>query len=173
MLGDMNSIKNVLYIDDDGDDRQFFNDACKTYNSKLEIVLYESGYPALIHVKNSNKIPDLIFLDINLPGINGHEILSLFRKNKLLTQTPVVIYSTSSNQNDVRRAYINGANLYVVKPMSFDSICYLVKEIFSMDWKEYFPTPSKENFLYKLSSPDTFQNSNIQATSDGQEKNMF
>jgi CheY-like chemotaxis protein len=64
--------------------------------------------------------PDLIILDLNLPGTDGREVLAIIKQSKTLRTIPVVVFSTSSNPKDIEDCYQSGANSYMLKPMNID-----------------------------------------------------
>jgi CheY-like chemotaxis protein len=88
----------------------------------------------------------MIFLDLNMPVKNGIECLEEIRSDKKLDWLPVIIYTTSDNPKDIETCYSLKANLYVVKPTSFESIIKTLKKIINMDFKNQ-ALPARENFL--------------------------
>jgi CheY-like chemotaxis protein len=74
--------------------------------------------------KNSEDIsyPDLIILDLNLPGTDGREVLATIKQSKTLKKIPVVVFSTSSNPKDIEACYQSGANSYLLKPMNINEL---------------------------------------------------
>ena len=139
----------VLLADDDHDDRKFFADALE----KLDVPFKLSDFPAceeLLSYINREITPDIIFLDLNMPYLNGYECLQEIRKNKKFDSIPIAIYTTSSNRKDIESTYDKGANIYVIKPNRFDEIVYLLQDIFSTDLKRHVETKSREEFVLKL-----------------------
>lgn len=63
------------------------------------------------------KLPDLILLDVNLPRVNGHEVLQYIKKHAGLMQIPVIMLTTSSAEKDINLSYLNHANCYITKPV--------------------------------------------------------
>ena len=121
--------KTFLFVDDDEDDRNLFSDTLKMIDS--EIITYEAinGKEALtLLTKKTQHLPDVIFLDINMPAMSGWECLKKIKENEHLKNIPVVILSTSSNIRDVGIAVELDAAFYWVKPTSF----LLIKDILSL-----------------------------------------
>ena len=139
----------VLLADDDRDDRKFFSDALEKLNIPFQLSDFPACEELLLHINKENT-PDIIFLDLNMPYLNGHECLHEIRKNKKFDAIPVVIYTTSSNRKDIESTFEKGANIYIVKPNRFDEIVYLLQDIFSTDLKNYINIKSRENFVLKL-----------------------
>jgi len=138
----------VYLIDDDEDEYLLFQQAVSEL--KLEVdILYFSSCSDLLKLLDEGDIPDLLFLDLNMPIISGRECIKKIRE-KLSSTVSIVIYSTSKYQPDVDGAYQDGANLYVIKPNSFEGLTQTLKAVFSIDWKTSFYVPPRERFLIQL-----------------------
>jgi DNA-binding response OmpR family regulator len=112
--------RKILLIDDDTDDRTFFCEALEEVAP--EVVCHSSidGRKALAMLNNKEiEIPDLIFLDINMPVLNGWECLSMLKEHELYKSVPVIMYSTSSHAEDVKKARHLGALCFFTKPADF------------------------------------------------------
>lgn len=81
------------------------------------------------HPYHNRQIPDLILLDINLPKMNGHEVLKTIRANNDIKHIPVIMFTTSSSENDILQAYQNFANCYLTKPSDADDFLKIVLSI--------------------------------------------
>lgn len=135
----------ILFSDDDTDDALLFTQAADLMTSPILLSFAEDG-EQLMRFLSKEIFPDLIFLDLNMPVKNGIECLREIRSNKNLDWLPVIIYTTSDNPKDINTCFELKANLYVVKPTSFESIIKTLKKIINIDFKNQgFPT--KENFL--------------------------
>ncbi len=75
------------------------------------------------------KLPDLILLDINLPKMNGHEVLEKLKKNDDLKHIPVIILSTSSSEMDIMKSYNNHANCFITKPVEIKDFVKAIESI--------------------------------------------
>src|ERR1700761_8135544 len=89
------SLRTILLVDDDDNDREFFEDALKTIATDITLKIAGNGVEALDLLCNSTVLPDLIFMDLNMPLRNGYECLGDIKKNERLKNIPVVIFSTS------------------------------------------------------------------------------
>lgn len=121
-------------VDDDEDDRIFFQDALieSGYNHELRFAI--NGKDLMqqlneIQDSGSQKLPDLIFLDLNMPLRDGREVLKAIRSTPAYSLIPVFIYTTSSSDHDVNLCYSNGANLYITKPSNFHKIVQMIKAV--------------------------------------------
>src|SRR5205085_10120650 len=100
----------------------------------------------LMQFLSKESLPDMIFLDLNMPVKNGIECLQEIRSDKKLDNLPIIVYTTSDNPRDIETCYKLKANLYVVKPTSFESIIKTRKKIINIDFSsQHFP--ARENFL--------------------------
>jgi len=86
--------------------------------------------------------PDVILLDLRLPKLNGHEVLKQIKSLEELRTIPVVILTTSKNEYDISKAYMNYANSYLVKPLGLDKFQEMVKEIevYWLEWNQTRPS---------------------------------
>jgi DNA-binding NtrC family response regulator len=125
-------IRKVLLIDDDADELQIFEEAIKEIDSSIS-VLYNNGcYKLDVQVK---EIPDLIFLDINMPGCDGFECLKKLRLSEL-KDVPVIMYTTTSNVDSIIKAYSMGANLFMIKSFSYSKLVIYLTTLFEYKWNE-------------------------------------
>lgn len=124
-------ISNIVLIDDDADDFMVFEEAIKQLNASIN-VLHISAAKDICHNK-SCQVPDMLFLDINMPDRNGFEWLQLIREKGY--NFPVVMYSTASNQTYVQQAYAAGAHIYFPKPESFSALKNSLTRLLSLNWQ--------------------------------------
>ncbi len=115
------SIKTVFLIDDDCDDREIFQESLSSLNLNLNFVEAKNGAEALKKLEEPNfQKPDLIFLDLNMPIMDGRQFLLEVKNNTKYSDIPVIIYSTSSNEIDLRFAKENDAAMFMTKQYSLD-----------------------------------------------------
>lgn len=120
----------ILYIDDDADDLSIFGEALSFINGKIDFICYASGKEALGRLKAGDLSPDVIFLDLNMPELNGFEILQELRKDKDFSSVPVIIFSTTKTHSNSQKALMLGANDFIQKPNSYAALCDLLREFF-------------------------------------------
>lgn len=122
----------ILYIEDNEDYIQFVKRAIGKINTNLNFGVLMDGKDTLQfidNVKETKSLPRLILLDINLPDYNGLELLTKIRSNKITQYIPVVMFSSSENQRDMKKAFDEGANAYLVKPMGLAPLTETMQSI--------------------------------------------
>ncbi len=143
-------ISKVILADDDEDDREIFVEAIHDLNSEISIATLLNGVELMKALNTETvTVPDIIFLDLNMPLKNGFECLTEIRLLSKLQLTPVIVYSTSSNEDYINRTYKYGANLYIQKPQSFSQIKKVIAQVLSLKHHDFFPQPVKSKFVFK------------------------
>ncbi|MCF0059069.1 response regulator [Dyadobacter sp. CY356] len=122
---------NIFLADDDEDDTFLFQEALEQLPLSSSLVTAENGLELMKKLKSSEIVPDMIFLDMNMPVKNGLECLSELRATDVFRETPVIILSTSVAGYLLESAYSAGANLYVQKPTSFSSLISILEKCLS------------------------------------------
>ncbi|UWX54402.1 response regulator [Maribacter litopenaei] len=141
----------ILLVDDDEDDREFFADALVGVDLNTQLQQLDNGKSCLDYLlQQIENLPNLIFLDLNMPIMNGFECLAEIRKNPLLKELPIAIYSTSSSDKDIEQTFLNGANIYIKKPSSFEDLKKSLKQVIKMNWAYHMDDFKKENFLLRI-----------------------
>jgi CheY-like chemotaxis protein len=112
-------IRKVLLVDDDSDDLDLFEEAIRNIDKSIELRTSQNCKDIVTELKERKLSPEIIFLDINMPGMDGWECLSLLKNDKELRQIPIVMYSTSSVNIDGQKALKQGALGFLEKPSSF------------------------------------------------------
>lgn len=126
--------------DDDPDDRLLFQDAIAEISKEIITITLQGGVELMSHLKDlNNPLPDLIFLDLNMPGKNGFDCLEEIRRTERLKNLCVIIYSTSSQFKDILDTLNKGANLYFTKPYNFQDLVTRLRKIFALNWDEFKP----------------------------------
>ncbi len=123
--------KIILLADDDRDDIEMFCEALEMVNENIICHCAQNGDQAWRMLNDNNEKPQLIFLDINMPIMNGWECLKLIKKDQNYQDIPVIMISTSSHKNDMETASQLGALGYFVKPNDFNDLKSMLKIITS------------------------------------------
>jgi CheY-like chemotaxis protein len=112
--------KNIILAEDDEDDQMFFRDALQEISSEIDLQINDNGEELMSALtKECSLIPDIIFLDLNMPIKDGFTCLQEIRFNDKFKNCPVIILTTSNNPEHIELAYQFGANLFVSKPNNF------------------------------------------------------
>lgn len=111
MFGDK---KKIVAVDDSGIILKMLT---KVLGDKYEVHAFSTGKRALQFLKDKDRTPDLIILDIDMPEINGYEMLKMIKEKDYLEQIPVIFLTSNSDKNHVVKAVAGGAKDYVVKPI--------------------------------------------------------
>lgn len=121
---------NFLLIDDDEDDRILFCEALGDINDAIECNTESSGRKALAKLGSQEfGMPDVIFLDINMPSISGWDVLTKLKRDKRYQDIPVIMYSTSNIEADVEKAQQHGASSFITKPSDFKQLKEILRVI--------------------------------------------
>ena len=137
----MNNLQ-ILIAEDDADDRYLIGTAFteKGYSEKIDFV--ENGVELLNYLENilltypdEKHLPCVILLDLNMPKKDGREALKELKQHPILKKIPVIVFTTTKNEIEIKRCYELGANSYVVKPLTFDDLLMVVENIRSYWFK--------------------------------------
>ena len=119
--------RRLLIVDDDPNEILFLRNAFDRTASPIDIRHADSGEAALAEIPVFH--PDLVLLDLNMPGMDGYDVLGRIRAGDATQGLPTLIFSSSERQEDIDRSYRNQANAYVVKPRSFEGYRQLAESI--------------------------------------------
>lgn len=120
----------LLIVDDDPDDRTFFFEAAKEVDEDIECITANDGQKALELLRNEHSpLPDLIFLDIRMPLLNGKKCLQEIKDDERLKHIPVIIYTTSKVVEEAVELKKMGATHFISKPSNAEEIYYLVSVV--------------------------------------------
>jgi CheY-like chemotaxis protein len=124
----------IFLIDDDEDDQLLFKDAIEIINPSLQCDTATNGKIALDKLKVTTALPDIIFLDINMPVMNAFEFLIQIKKENSLSKIPVGIFTTSNILRDKELAKKFGAQFFLTKPNDFHLLRKKLQQILSADF---------------------------------------
>lgn len=127
-------IKTILLVDDDHDDQLLFKEALSEADNTIMYRSAFNGIDALEKLSSKEiRLPELIFLDVNMPKMNGIDCLKELKKSETLKNIPVMMYSTSSFSEYKKECFENGAIDYIVKPDDYKQLCLKLKNILNND----------------------------------------
>lgn len=142
----------ILLTDDDEDDREFFGQAIADLDLNYPVEFCKNGVELLDRLYDkSTDIPDIIFLDLNMPKLSGIETLKKIREDERFKNIPVIaIYSTSATIDGIKGTLGLGANVYIVKPISFSDLKKIIAKVIETDWKEKSTETNIESFVITI-----------------------
>lgn len=124
-------MRSILLVDDDEDDRSLFKEAVNSLDKEIQCWTANDGQHALeVLMYDLIVVPDLVFLDLNMPKMNGLEFLQIIKKNRQYKSVPVIIYSTSSNPEDLKKCKELGSAEFVTKPADFHDLISKLGSVF-------------------------------------------
>lgn len=135
----------ILIANDDKDDFYILQEAAQKTCENLRISYAANWLEVLRFILKT--LPDVLFLDLNMPVKNGLECLQLLREDKKYDRLPIIIYSTSTRRNDIDSAYKNGANHFIVKPNTIEDVADMIKKICSLGKETLLSIPPREEFV--------------------------
>jgi two-component system, chemotaxis family, response regulator Rcp1 len=126
--------KEVLLVEDNPGDALLVKKILQESSPGIKLHIVGDGKEALdfLHKKGvyaEVSYPALIILDLNLPKLNGFDVLLVIKNDKELTSIPVIVFSSSTNESDIQRTYDLHANCYISKPIEFEDFLFVIKEI--------------------------------------------
>lgn len=142
---------NVVLADDDEDDRLFFSEAFDELKIKTRVNTFNDGVYLMDYFNSEDAIlPQVLFLDLNMPRKSGLECLKELRADEKFKDVAIAIYSTSSSEEDVENTFILGANIYIKKPSDFKSLKKVLSDVVTLNWQYHTNGLNKDNFLLRL-----------------------
>ncbi|MDZ4751232.1 MAG: response regulator [Flavobacteriales bacterium] len=138
----------ILIADDDDDDRLIFKDAIEEVKVRTTVTAFNDGVELMEYLdKPAIHLPNLVFIDLNMPRKSGMECLKEIRSNHKFKDIAIAIYSTSALENDIEETFIKGANIYIKKPNEFQVLRSVLAKVLTMNWQYHTSDMNKENFL--------------------------
>ena len=150
-MSDENRLFTILMVDDDPDDRLLFKEACEEVRLRNPLDFLENGEQLVDYLKRRGPYADLagapfpgiILLDLNMPLKDGREALEEIKADAELRHIPVIVLTTSKDEDDILSSYGLGASSYIVKPISLDRLMRVVNSIGEY-WVQIVEVPSVE-----------------------------
>jgi two-component system, chemotaxis family, response regulator Rcp1 len=146
-MSDIHELVQILLVEDNPGDVRLTREALKEAKFRNKVQVVGDGVEALAYLRQEGQYsgamrPHLIMLDLNLPRMDGREVLAAIKKDADLRRIPVVVLSSSEAETDIARAYELHANAYVTKPVDIDHFLQVVKAIEEF-WVEIVKLPSE------------------------------
>jgi CheY-like chemotaxis protein len=140
----------ILLADDDKDDRFFFHKILKAIPIETQLITVEDGEELMAYLSgNCEKLPDALFLDINMPKRNGTECLAEIKHTKKLSDLPVIIYSTAAHDDVADFLYDAGAH-YFFRKTDITELKQVLRHVLTLLSQGNFARPAREDFMLLL-----------------------
>lgn len=141
----------IILADDDEDDRMFFTDAFDELKINTKVQTYNDGVELMNYLNKEDAIlPNVLFLDLNMPKKNGIECLHEIKADKRFDDIAIAIYSTSSSEEHIEETFVNGANIYIKKPNDFTTLKKVLSDVVTLNWQYHTSGLNKDNFLLRM-----------------------
>ena len=141
----------ITLADDDEDDRLFFTDAFDELKINTVVNTVKNGRELINFLDHPETVlPNIIFLDLNMPILNGIDCLKEIKHNDRFKDIAIAIYSTSSSEEDVENTFVLGANIYIKKPSNFNDLKKILSDVVTINWQYHTNGLNKDNFLLRL-----------------------
>lgn len=141
----------VVLADDDEDDRLFFVEAFEELKIQTKVDIYKDGVALMEALNHLDSIlPNILFLDLNMPKLSGLECLKEIKSNKRFKDIAIAIYSTSASEEDIEDTFVSGANIYIKKPNNFNTLKKILTDVVTMNWQYHTNGLNKDTFLLRL-----------------------
>lgn len=126
----------VILVDDDLDDCLYFQEALIEVNDNHTYLCFNSSAAVILYLNlEDTLVPDILFLDLNMPGMDGKDCLKQIRTLRKYSGMPIAIYSTSDSDIDKEETLARGANIYVKKPNSLEKLKSILLKVLNIQWQ--------------------------------------
>jgi CheY-like chemotaxis protein len=144
-MDELDFTRDILLAEDDKDDVMIFELALNDIN--IPYVMRHAANGDVLFVLLKDKIPYILFLDINMPCKDGVSCIIEIRKNKEYDRLPIIMYTAHLSKKIVEECFREGANLYLAKLTEFNKLTEKLKQIFSIDWQSHMYFPPSDQFM--------------------------
>lgn len=138
---------NILIVEDNQDHAKILKWAFEQKHRTDHLMFFADSQAALDYITGSVKeplfMPDLIFLDLNLPKMDGREVLRLLKSNDATKKIPVIVLSSSDREEDIHKAYQLGANTYISKSLLLDQLSQTLETVLDY-WSHIARLPARK-----------------------------
>lgn len=141
---------NILLADDDQSDCILFKDALEELPITAHLTIVHNGEQLIEELsRKGKKLPDVLFLDLNMPRKNGFAALGEIKRNMELQELPVIIISTSNELDTVKKVFRDAAHYYICKPVDFSHLKRVIYEALTLITQKNNPLPLEESFMIR------------------------
>jgi CheY-like chemotaxis protein len=138
---------NIILAEDDDDDRLLFQEAIDELPVSVKLITFSNGDELMEWLRKKTRLPDALFLDLNMPRKNGFAALGEIKRNTKLQDLPVIIFSTATNDEMIKQVFNDAAHYYIRKPANFWELKELMYKSFKLIADKDLDLPGKESFM--------------------------
>ncbi|MCF8255070.1 MAG: response regulator [Bacteroidia bacterium] len=139
---------NILLADDDNADCLLFKDALEELPISANLTIVHNGEQVMEEIsRKDGQFPDILFLDLNMPRKNGFASLGEIKRSTELESLPVIIFSTASDSETVKKVFRDAAHYYICKPSDFGQLKKVIYEALTLVLQKKNSLPLQENFM--------------------------
>ena len=128
--------KKILLVDDDEDDQLIFTDAIGEVSYDFQCITASNGLEAMLHLQTVSPAPSLIFIDLNMPYMNGFDCLRQIKNDNRFKDIPIIVFTTSDNPSDKALSEELGAQMFLTKTDDFELLKSKLAEILAANFKK-------------------------------------
>lgn len=140
--------RSILLVDDDSDDQLLFNEAVHGIDASIRLDTADNGKHALNKLNAALVLPELIFVDLHMPLVNGYELISQIKQSDKLRHIPLVAFTTSKNVQDANRAQSLGADAFLTKSPDFKDLSFKLRKVLQTDFSQRSQSTPIINFAF-------------------------
>lgn len=141
----------IILADDDEDDRMLFTDAFSELRINTKVNTFNDGVELMDYLNAPDSVlPNVLFLDLNMPKKNGIECLYEIKKDSRFNDIAIAIFSTSSSEEHIEETFVQGANIYIKKPSDFTTLKKVLSDVVTINWQYHTSGLNRDNFLLRL-----------------------
>ena len=141
----------LILADDDSDDCLLFQEALNDLRLQVRLETMPDGVRLMDHLRSTGHLPDVLYLDLNMPCKGGLECLAEIKIHPALRKIPVIVYSTSYRAETVDQLYNNGAQYYIRKPSEFKDLRDIILKSLTMLFQNPMMKPERDQFVLEAS----------------------
>ncbi len=139
---------NILLADDDEADCLLFKEALEELPLNTHLTMVYNGEQLMEELaKNGSKLPDVLFLDLNMPRKNGFASLGIIKRSEELLRLPVIIFTTASDMDTAKKVFRDAAHYYITKPSDFLQLKKVIYQAITLVTQKNARLPNEENFM--------------------------
>ncbi|MCA1801501.1 MAG: response regulator [Rhodothermaceae bacterium] len=138
---------NIILAEDDDDDRLLFQEAIDELPVSVKLTTFSNGDELMEWLRKKTRLPDALFLDLNMPRKNGFAALGEIKRNTKLQDLPVIIFSTATNNEMIKQVFKDAAHYYIRKPANFWDLKVLMYKSLKIIADKDLDLPGKESFM--------------------------